>query len=117
MQADRNYLEALFEKAPAALDVTEAVTRLQLLAERAMTGEALVECMDVFRRCPRAEIPWPILRRAMTEMPFHPKEVLWLAEWLEDLDDKSAPIASQSEIAGFRLTLAAERASGIEGTT
>jgi putative sugar O-methyltransferase len=117
MQADRNYLEALFEKAPAALDVTEAAARLRLLAERAMTGEALVECMDVFRRCPRAEVAWPILRRAMTEMLFHPKEALWLAEWLEGPGNESAPIAGQSEITSFRLTLAAERASGIEGTT
>ncbi|HLJ04669.1 MAG TPA: putative sugar O-methyltransferase, partial [Acetobacteraceae bacterium] len=117
MQADRNYLEALYEKTPAALDIAGANTRLQLLTERAMTGETLVECMDVFRRCPTAEIALPILRRVMTEMPFHPKEALWLAESLNGSHDRDAIVANQSEIAGHHATLAAERASGTEGTT
>jgi hypothetical protein len=82
-----------------------------------MTGETLLECMDIFRHCPAVDVAWQILRRTMTETPFHPKEALWLAEWLDGLHNETALTTSQSDIANYRRQLAAERASGIEGTT
>jgi hypothetical protein len=111
MQSERNFLEAIYEKTPAALAPEEALARLALLAERALDGAAFVEAMDLFRRCRRPEVAQAILRRVAAEMAFHPKEALFLAEWLE------AEGAATPETSALRARLAAEREAGIEGTT
>jgi len=112
MQADRNFLEAVYEKQDAALSPAAAMARLGMLAERAMTGQILVEQLDLFRRCPTAEVALSVLRRAMREMPFQPKEALWLAQWL--LRQPAAPW--QAEVTVRCEALAAARAAGVEGT-
>ena len=116
MQADRNFLEALYEKTPAALAPEEAAARLAMLGERGLVGQVLCECLDMFRRFPRPEVALPVLRRAMAEMPFRPKEALWLAEWLCRVGSGLAT-ADRAEVEAYRVTLEAERAGGIEGTT
>lgn len=114
-QSDRDFLESLYEKAPAGLSADEAEARLSFLGERIMTGEILIESLDVYRRCPRPEIGLSILRRTMTEMPFHPKEALWIASRLRD--DPSLSAAERAEVAEHALQLERERARGVEGTT
>jgi len=113
MQADRNFLDALYEKTGAELSPEAAAARLGVLAERAMTGQVLCEHLDLVRRCPTPEVALAVLRRAMTEMAFHPKEALWLAERL--LREPAAPWTA--EVEAWRAVLAAERAAGVEGTT
>ncbi|AOG05267.1 putative sugar O-methyltransferase [Bosea sp. RAC05] len=115
MQADRNYLEGLYEKVTAELDLLDARSRLALLAERRMTGENLVESLDIFRRCSQPEIALGILRRIMSEMSFYPKEALWLAEWL--LADRRLDHAGHiEEVSRYAALLTELRSGGVEGT-
>ena len=111
MQADRNYLEALYERDVTTLPSGDILARLNGLSERSMTIELLSEYMDLFRRAPSVDTANTILRRAMIEMPTHPKEALYLAEWLMEKSEHNDSISS------WRATLRNERASGVEGTT
>lgn len=116
MQAERNFLEAVYEKRPAALAQEDASARLAVLAERTMSGQVACEYLDLFRRSKEPGTALLILRRMMGEMPFHPKEALWLGEWLRR-EGGTVATTHAAEIAGYVETLAAEREAGREGTT
>ena len=81
MQADRDYLEALYEKGGTSLDHAEAWTMLKRQMERDPSGEGLVELFDLIRRRPDPALMLEVLTYAM-KMPAAPKEALWLAETL-----------------------------------
>lgn len=116
MQADRNYLESIYERTGEVRSEAEAQSRLSLLAERSMNGEVFMEYMDVFRRRLSPALALSIVRRTMSEMPFYPKEALWLAEWLLK-DGRAAAAGAEAEVEKYRGLLAAQRAQGVEGTT
>jgi putative sugar O-methyltransferase len=111
MQADRNYLEAVYERAPARLSKAEAMTRLKILSERLMTTELLSEYLDLFRRTQNVDVAKTTLTRAMTEMPVYPKEALYLADWL------TANASPHKKTAEWFSLLTSEREAGVEGTT
>ena len=111
MQANRNYLEAIYEKLPSQISEDQAEQRLGILSERDMTLESLCEYMDLFRRSQAREVASTVLARAMNEMPAPPKEALYLAQWLKERYGLSA-------VEDDWLTeLQEARASGVEGTT
>ena len=57
-----------------------------------------------------------ILRRTMAEMPWHPKEALWIAEWLA-AGQSTAFSDNRAEVDGVLESLRGERLAGVEGTT
>jgi hypothetical protein len=115
LQTDRNYLEALYEKADASLSEEAAERRLSELMERAITGDVFVECLDVFRRSMDSKIAVRALQ-AVVAMQYHPKEALWLADYvMKNLGDLSEE--QQSQISSLHHALTEERIRGVEGTT
>ncbi len=114
MQADRNFLESFYAKAPADLTVEEAQRRLDIIDEQALTIETFVSSMDIFRRCQNALVGYRILERATRELPTSAKEMLWLAEWLQDQEEHLTEQARAS-VADWLAHLLSERAEGVEG--
>lgn len=110
MQADRDYLEALYEKVETPLDQSEALIILEHQMKRAPTGEVLVELMDIIRRCPDTLLMYRVLAYAM-QMPATPKEALWLTETLLRQPIKGGDLAT---IEKWQQDLVTKRASGIE---
>jgi putative sugar O-methyltransferase len=110
MQADRDFLEALYEKTETAQDPKEAGIIHKHLAERAPTGEVLVELMDLIRCHPDDGLMLKALAFAM-RMPTTPKEALWLAETL-----LLSPMREEDRamVEDWRRDLAAKRATGTE---
>ena len=110
MQADRDYLEALYEKVVTPIDQKEALTIIRNQMEREPSGEVLVELMDMVRRHPAPEIMLKVLAYAM-QMPIPPKEALWLANTLllNPLNEND-----HAAVVNWRQTLMEKRASGIE---
>lgn len=110
MQADRDFLEALYEKCESPLTRDEAGILSKHLLQREPTGEILMELMDVVRRCPEPALMLKVLACAM-RMPSMPKEALWLCEKL-----LHQPISPDERITveKWRGELEAKRASGTE---
>lgn len=114
MQADRNFLESIYAKAPAALSTSQAEQRLDIIEEQSLTMETFVASLDIFRRCSTAKVGWRILQRAAAEMSYSAKEMLWLAEWLTQ-NDAELTDDGRSGVAKLLSKLSQERDSGIEG--
>lgn len=112
MQADRDYLEAVYEKGGASLDQAEARILLKHQMERDPSGDGLVELIDLIRRLPDPALMLEVLAYAM-KMPAAPKEALWLAETLLH---QTISADDRARIENWRQDLAAKRASGREGT-
>ncbi len=110
MQADRDYLEALYEKTEAARSPAEARIILQHLTNRDPSGEVLTELMDLIRCHPDPELMLKVLAFAM-RMPAAPKEALWLAETLLLTPMREDDRAT---VENWRRDLTAKRASGTE---
>lgn len=110
MQADRDFLEALYEKDESPVDPAEIDMLLKHLLQRDPTGESLAELMDLVRRRPNAELMLKVLSYAM-RMPAAPKEALWLCETL-----LTQPISGDERAAveKWRTELESKRASGTE---
>ncbi|MCE7997272.1 MAG: putative sugar O-methyltransferase [Rhodobiaceae bacterium] len=114
MQADRNFLESVYAKVPAALSEEAAHQRLDILEEQALTVETFIASMDVFRRCLAARIGFRILSRAANELPFAAKEMLWLAGWVSRNSEGLSKEELQSAC-DLLSKLDQERTSGTEG--
>ena len=112
MQADRDYLEALYEKGGTSLDHAEAWTMLKRQMERDPSGEGLVELFDLIRRRPDPALMLEVLTYAM-KMPAAPKEALWLAETLLH---QTISEDDQARVEDWHRDLAAKRALGTEAT-
>jgi putative sugar O-methyltransferase len=112
MQADRDYLEALYEKGTTALDPIDAKRILRLHMERSPTGDGLVECFDLIRRNPEPAVMLEVLAYAM-RMPSPPKEALWLATRLLDTELSAE---DRAKVENWRNELDVVRASGREAT-
>ncbi|SRR5258706_7879026 len=82
-QTNRNYAEMLYEKTGASplASPTALGARYQLIRERFLNGQTLLECMDIVRLNAGEEIMWDLLQRAM-DMRTLPKEAYFLAETL-----------------------------------
>lgn len=111
MQADRNYLEALYEKCETPLGAIESSTILASLSERSPSCQTLAELMDIIRRRPEPMLMVDVLAYAM-KFSAAPKEALWLAETLLL---QSIPETDRTQIQIWRQYLAEKRAAGIEG--
>lgn len=115
MQADRNYLEALYERSDEpAPGRHEALATLQLLAPRAMTGEIFAECMDVVRRVPEPEIMLKVVRRTLQALPFVPKELAYLVEALLKSRTGNLDASTVEELKGYQDRLGQQRRAGKE---
>lgn len=114
MQADRNFLEALYERTDQELDLSEAHRRLHALSERTATLETFCETVEIFRRRPCADTALAALGRAR-DLSFEPKEALEIAQWTLDNVGDVGPTA-RSEIEAYVVRLQAARRDGIEAT-
>jgi len=108
MQADRNFLEAIYEKKVSGdeLSVDHLIGQLQ---KRLPCGEVFAEIIELSRRAPTEGNIRAALDYAM-RLPFIPKEALWLAERLKD----SACTSSTVDLDGLIGRLRALRAEGVE---
>jgi putative sugar O-methyltransferase len=115
LQTNRNYLEALYEKADGSLTNEAAERRLSELTERAVTGDVFVECLDIFRRSTDSKIAAKALEVAVA-MQYHPKEACWLADYLMGNPGELSK-EQRSRISSLHGALVEERNRGVEGTT
>jgi len=115
MQSERNYLEALYEKdadpVPTGMDATERAERLH---SRYMTGELLVEYMDLIRRTPDPKLMLVVVHRIMNELPFHPKEGAYLVDGILTRPRNKEVEHYRRELEGYRAILQGERETGTE---
>ena len=110
MQADRDYLEAIYERKACALSLTKARELFSVLDDRAPSGEIWVEMMDIVRRSNGTVILLDALRYS-TRLAVPPKESLWLANVLLERDISPS---EKSEVMSRREMLTKLRTSGIE---
>lgn len=110
LQADRDFLEALYEKREATPISGEIDILLKHFLQREPTGESLMELMDLVRRYPEPFLMLQVLAHAMC-IPAAPKEALWLCETLL-LQSISAD--ERAIVEKWRTELGAKRASGTE---
>ena len=110
MQADRDFLEALYEKCKSPLSRSEADVVFKHLLQREPTGETLVELMDVLRLYPEPALMLQVLAHAM-HMPSAPKEGLWLCEMLLR---QTLSADERTSVEKYRDELGVKRASGTE---
>jgi hypothetical protein len=75
----RDFLEALYEKTPATRDLSEwSIYRGHILSK-----ETYVEGLDLLRQCFTIENAKTFVNVVMEKMPYHPKELLYIVEWLD----------------------------------
>jgi putative sugar O-methyltransferase len=110
MQSQRTFLEALFVRDPKAHATAEQAACL--FRNRVLSLDALAELLEAFRASGDTRLGLELLGRMDTELPFQPKEALWLAELL--LAGELLPEARQ-EVMVKRTRYAALRAVGREG--
>ncbi len=110
MQADRDYLEAIYERKPSELSLTKARELFSILAERAPCGEIWAEMMDIVRCCNDTTLLLDTLRYSM-RLAVPPKESLWLANILLKRDITPS---EQLEVTSRKEMLTQLRTSGIE---
>lgn len=85
MQADRNYLEAIYEK-DSDCDQSSPDDLIRFFNTRIPSGEIFAEIMDLARRNPSNDNRRSALDYAL-RLPTTPKEALWLAEQLRHTSD------------------------------
>lgn len=110
MQADRDFLEALYEKCASSLSRGEVDTLLKCLLYRVPTGEVLAELMDVVRQYPETGLMLKVLTYAM-RMHTAPKEALWLCE---QLLSRSMSAEDRASVKKWCDELRVKRAAGTE---
>jgi hypothetical protein len=115
MQSERNFLEAFYEKdadpAPSEIQAMGAAERLHA---RYMTGDLLAEYMDLIRRTPAPGLMLRVVRRVMTEMPYHPKETAHLIEAILAKTEDDEIEVCREELEAYRVMLRKERQAGTE---
>ncbi len=115
MQSERNFLEAIYEKdADPAPSESRTIELAECLQSRHMTGELFAEYIDLLRRTPAPELALRVLRRVMKEMPYHPKEALYLVDSLLGLKEHKVTMRCFEELLGYQAILQEERRSGVE---
>jgi hypothetical protein len=92
----RDYLETLYEKAPASRSLTE----WSIYRGYIMSKTTYVEGLDLLRQHFTVENAKTFVDTVMRELPYHPKEVLYVVEWLTD--------HGQTEYAPLRAMLRGE---------
>ncbi len=111
----RNFLEMIAERVDdAPMTPDDAAAAWMRVAERVMTGQTLVEMMDIVRRCPHEELMFHTMRRGATGIIYHPKEVLYLANQLAESASRDFYAAHREDIDAVRTHFAGERAKGKE---
>ena len=112
MQADRDFLEALYEKDANSLDEGQQRVAFYRLMERCPTGDIFAELMDIVRQIPDAQLMLGALRFARRMPSSTPKEALWLCKMLatQTLADSN----DRKWVSECLVELEAKRASGVE---
>jgi hypothetical protein len=96
----RDYLETLYEKSPARRSLRE----WSIYRGHIMSKTTYVEGLDLLRQHMTIETASAFLDAVLRDMPYHPKETLYVAEWLVRQGQLSfAPIAAKlrTELDGF----------------
>jgi len=83
-QTTRSVAEILAEKTgdEKTMDKSALLSRYELLKNRYLDGQILLEALDVVRIYPQEDIIWDLLTRCVNEMKTVPKEAYYLAEYL-----------------------------------
>lgn len=111
MQADRNYLEAIYEKSVPCGDTKRSRALSWISAERLPAGGVLAELMEYLRFSSDAEDLFRVLKFAMGLRP-PPKEALWLAEQAL----KNSPrVSVPAQVRIWHQELSKARSQGVEG--
>jgi putative sugar O-methyltransferase len=116
MQGDRNFLEAVYEKTDEPLPASAVREAMARLSERRLTGEVVVEALELIRRSLSPDLMLTLMRRIRDELAFLPKEALWLTSWLTANGSADFLERNGTEIAAFDASLREARARGVEGT-
>jgi putative sugar O-methyltransferase len=74
----RDYLETLYEKTPA----TRSLKEWSIYRGHILSKTTYVEGLDLLRQNLTIENASTFLNTVMEYMPYHPKELLWIARWL-----------------------------------
>ena len=111
MQADRNYLEAIYEKTGIVDDADRSRAIQLVCANRLPAGGALAELMEHLRFSSDLEDQIRVLQFAM-ELRAPPKEALWLAEQV--LKDQ-AKVLELDRVRAWHHELSEARRQGVEG--
>jgi hypothetical protein len=74
----RDYLEALFEKTPA----TQKFDEWSIYRGHIMSKTTFVEGLDLLRQDFTVENAKRFVSVVLERMPYHPKELLYIVEWL-----------------------------------
>jgi hypothetical protein len=96
----RDFLEVLYEKTPATRDLSEwSIYRGHILSKG-----AYVEGLDLLRQCFTIENAKTFVNAVMEKMPYHPKELLYIVDWLvrqNETDFELVRAQLQGELGGF----------------
>jgi hypothetical protein len=116
-QTVRNFAEMISEKTPdQRLPDREALaSRYERARQHWPYGQALLECMDIVRFQPGAEIEWDLLQR-MASLRTVPKEALYLAEKLVKSGSESFKRTNGGKLGEIHAKLKQIRAAGRENT-
>jgi hypothetical protein len=96
----RDYLEVLFEKTPA----TQSLKDWSVYRGRLLSKTTYVEGLDLLRQHFTAENAKAFLDIVLRDMPYHPKETLYIADWLTrqgQVQFESVRALLQSELGGM----------------
>jgi hypothetical protein len=74
----RDFLEVLYEKTPA----TRSLKEWSIYRGHMLTKPTYVEGLDLLRQNFTIETAKTFVRTVMERMPYHPKELLYIVEWL-----------------------------------
>jgi hypothetical protein len=115
MQSERNFLEGFYEKdaGPASPEI-RAAEAAERLHSRYMTTDLLAEYMDLIRRTPASTVMLRVVRRVMSEMPYHPKEVAYLIDAILAKTGDAEIERCRGELEMYRVILHKERHAGTE---
>jgi hypothetical protein len=96
----RDYLETLYEKAPASRSLAE----WSIYRGHIMSKTTYVEGLDLLRQDFTIESAKAFVEAVMQKLPYHPKEVLYVVEWLVrhgQSDYEPLSIQLRGELAGL----------------
>lgn len=112
-RAPRSFAEMLFTRRESPVDKAAAIPRFDDLMSRALTGQNFLELVNCVRDLESDWRAWQLVRRALSEMPFVPRELHYLASRCAR-KDTTAYAGSAAEIDAAVARLDAMRLGGGE---
>ena len=115
-QSQRNFAEIFAEKLVHKRPIRQEilVDRYELIRERFLDCQMLLEAMNIIRMYPSEEIMWDLLQRCVREMPSIPKEAYYLAEHLTKYATLAFKAENGRQLEILRSQLHLVRSSGQE---